>query len=403
MDGKSLTESERRWYDLAAMHADDFATRAAQHDRDNTFAVEAYEAMRESGYTLMTVPEEFGGGGASLKEFAIAQNRLAQGDGATALAIDMHLAGVMMLNEQWRNGDESIRPHLERYGRERLISAGAVSEPEVETLNSIVALLYSVCTAERVDGGYMVNGRKAFGTGTVGSDIMQGSARYDDGPDGMTILMFSISKNLPGLRCLNDWNTMGMRATSSHSWVYENLFVPEEYITAYRKPYQWDEQVRSMLSMNYATFGSIYLGIAKAARDFAVEYTKKRIRIPHDYPASYYPKNQFLAAEMDIGLNVAWAAQLQMAGTLSNLRARDDQTMVDGIGVQYFSMKTAIDVVNKAMDMVGGAGLSKGMPLERYYRDVRAGPIHPVGAYDALEIIGKHAFGLPRDSVPRWV
>ena len=403
MDGRSLTESERRWYDLAAMHADDFATRAAQHDRDNTFAIEAYEAMRESGYTNMCIPEQFGGGGASLKEVAIAQNRLAQGDGPTTLAINMHLAGMMMLNEQWRNGDDSVRPLLERHGRERLISGGAVSEPEVESLNSIVAMLYSVCTAERVDGGYLVNGRKAFGTGTLGSDILLGSARYDDRANGTTILMFSVPKDLPGLRCLNDWDTLGMRATSSHGWVYENMFLAEEYVTAYRQPYQWDEHVRSMLSMNYALFGSIYLGVAKAARDFAVNYTKNRTRIPHDYPASYYPKNQFLAAEMDIGLNVAWAAQLHMAGTLNDLRARDDQTMVHGIGVQHFSMQTAIDVVNKAVDMLGGAGLSRGMPLERYYRDVRAGPIHPVSAYDGLEIIGKHAFGIPRDSVPRWV
>ena len=403
MDGKSLTESERRWYDLAATHADDFATKAAQHDRDNTFAIEAYEAMRESGYTNMSIPEEFGGEGASLREVAIAQNRLAQGDGPTTLAINMHLAKMVMLNEQWQNGDESMRPLLERIGRERLISSGAISESEVETLSSIGSMLYSVCTAERADGGYIVNGRKAFGTGTIGSDIIDGSARFDDGADGMTILMFSVPRDLPGLRCLNDWNTMGMRATSSHSWVYENAFVAEERITAYRKPYQWDEHVRSLLSLDCALFGTIYLGIAKAARDFAVTYTKQRTRIPHDYPASYYPKNQFLAAEMDIGLNVAWAAQLQMAGTLSDLRARDDQTLADGIGVQYFSMKTAIDVVSKAVDMVGGAALSKGMPLERYYRDVRAGPIHPVGAYDALEIIGKHAFGIPRDSVPRWV
>ena len=196
MDGQSLTESERRWYDLASMHADDFATRAAQHDRDNTFAVEAYEAMRESGYTNMPIPEEFDGGGTSLMEVAIAQNRLAQGDGPTTLAINMHLAGMMILNEQWRNGGETVRPLLERFGKERLISAGAVSEPEVETLNSIVAMLYSVCTAERVEGGYIVNGRKAFGTGTPGADVILGSAKYEDPVDGTTILMFPIPKDM---------------------------------------------------------------------------------------------------------------------------------------------------------------------------------------------------------------
>ena len=54
-------------------------------------------------------------------------------------------------------------------------------------------------------------------------------------------------------------------------------------------------------------------------------------------------------------------------------------------------------------DMGGGAALAKGRPLERYYRDVRAGTMHPVGGFDALELIGKHAFGLPFDVAPRFV
>jgi acyl-CoA dehydrogenase len=76
---------------------------------------------------------------------------------------------------------------------------------------------------------------------------------------------------------------------------------------------------------------------------------------------------------------------------------------MEAVGMQYFCMKTAQDVVNKAMDMVGGAGLAKGRPLERYYRDVRAGTMHPIGGFDALELIGKHAFGLPFDVEPRFI
>ena len=66
-------------------------------------------------------------------------------------------------------------------------------------------------------------------------------------------------------------------------------------------------------------------------------------------------------------------------------------------------MRTAIDVVNKAFEMVGGSALAKRLPLERYYRDVRAGPIHPIGGFGALGVIGKYAYGLPRDVEPRYV
>ena len=83
-----LTDSQRKWHDLAAKHADDFATRAAQHDEENSYPFENMQALRDSGYTAMPIPVDMGGGGASLLEVCIAQNRLAQGDGATALAVN---------------------------------------------------------------------------------------------------------------------------------------------------------------------------------------------------------------------------------------------------------------------------------------------------------------------------
>ena len=145
------------------------------------------------------------------------------------------------------------------------------------------------------------------------------------------------------------------------------------------------------------------MGIAKAARDFAIEQTKDRSRIPFKYPESYYPGHQFLAAEMDIALNASWTFQKSIAVKLDGENARDDATLMEAVGMQYFCMKTAQDVVNKAMDMVGGAGLAKGRPLERYSRDVGAGTMHPIGGFDALELIGKHAFGLPFDVEPRFI
>ena len=106
---------------------------------------------------------------------------------------------------------------------------------------------------------------------------------------------------------------------------------------------------------------------------------------------------------MDITLNAAWTFQKDIARRLDGENARDDAMLTEAIGMQYFCMRAAQDVVNKAVDMVGGGALAKGRPLERYYRDVRAGTMHPVGGFDALEMIGKHAFGLPFDVEPRYV
>src|SRR6202046_5782064 len=84
------SERERRFIDLAGELADDFAPRAARHDEEGSFPFENYERLKESGYTRLTIPESLGGLGVTMLERIKTQERLAQGCGATALAIKMH-------------------------------------------------------------------------------------------------------------------------------------------------------------------------------------------------------------------------------------------------------------------------------------------------------------------------
>ena len=233
-------------------------------------------------------------------------------------------------------------------------------------------------------------------------DLFASTAVYDDPEEGEVGLIFIIPIDTPGIVCQNDWNVMGMRSSGSHSWLIDNLFIPEDEVFRHSL-WEWDQFARLLYAWHGGTFSSVYLGIARAARDFAINFTKERTNLPFTRPESYYPGHQFLAAEMDIGLKAAWAFQRDLAAQLVDPAARDDQNVVDAVAMQYFCMRTAVDVVNKAIDMVGGAALAKRLPLERYYRDVRAGPIHPLGGFDALEVVGKHAFGIPRDSDPRYV
>jgi alkylation response protein AidB-like acyl-CoA dehydrogenase len=108
------SEREQRFIDLAATLADEFAQRAAQHDEEESFPYENYARLRESGYTLLTIPEELGGLGASILQRMKAQERLAQGCGATALAINMHLNVVGLLVDFWRTfRDPNVSAHRE--------------------------------------------------------------------------------------------------------------------------------------------------------------------------------------------------------------------------------------------------------------------------------------------------
>ena len=92
----AITEPGRRFVALAEEHAADFATRAAEHDRDGTFPTENFQAMQQSGFLAAPVPEEFGGLGLfSIHDIGVGLSRLARGDGSRAIAANMHLTSVL--------------------------------------------------------------------------------------------------------------------------------------------------------------------------------------------------------------------------------------------------------------------------------------------------------------------
>jgi alkylation response protein AidB-like acyl-CoA dehydrogenase len=147
-----------------------------------------------------------------------------------------------------------------------------------------------------------------------------------------------------------------------------------------------------------------YLGMAQAARDWAINWARERTQLPFDRPMSHYPGNQFLAAEMEIGLRAARAMLVQTATLLSDLGLRTEPPIMDIIACHQFVMETAVSVVDIAMRLVGGAALFRSAPLEQMYRDVRAAIIHqPFAGHDGLGWLGKLAFGIPHDIMPRWV
>ena len=140
---QELTASQQKWYDIAGQHADVFAQRAAEYDREGRFPFENFDDMKASGYTAMSIPTDMGGGGASLLDICIAQNRLAQGCGATALAVIMHLGWPFVMTDVLASGDDSPRGLMEQIAKEHLILISAVTDPQVDSLKGVSGLGYT--------------------------------------------------------------------------------------------------------------------------------------------------------------------------------------------------------------------------------------------------------------------
>jgi alkylation response protein AidB-like acyl-CoA dehydrogenase len=382
-----LNQRERELVELAGSLADRFAERAPEHDREGTFPFENYEEMREAGYLGLTVPEELGGRGASLYELILAQERLAMGDGSTALAVNMHVSPIAQLASLWRSsGDESLADVLRRAADGRLVYASMSAEP------GDPILMTSSTVAERVEGGYRVSGKKIFGTESAVCTEFSTRARYDDPERGPQVLFFRVPRDAEGMRMKETWDTMGMRATRSDDFELENVFVPEEAVFHSYPVGHFDAtMLKTVWGWAMPTFGAVYLGIAAGAFEFARAQVQARGRQDD-------PQVHGLFAEMEVLLETARAVLYRHAQEMESGALYNELPVQDGMGravlTKYVTTNNAVSIVDRALHVVGGAGYYRRFPLERMYRDVRAGPIMPYSNLEAHDLFGRTSLGI---------
>jgi alkylation response protein AidB-like acyl-CoA dehydrogenase len=129
-----LTDRQRAFVARAAAHADDFATRAAEHDRETTYPFQNIQKLHESGYMRMCLPAQFNGEDATVLDLCLSQERLAQGCAATALGANMHSFFIGGATEAFRQGNEGVQTALMAVGHAGVTLGGAISEVESATL-----------------------------------------------------------------------------------------------------------------------------------------------------------------------------------------------------------------------------------------------------------------------------
>lgn len=392
-----LTPAGARFVALAEGHAADFRTRAAEHDREASFAHENFAAMRESGFAGAFVPGELGGiGVTSLHDFAVAMSRLAHGDSGTAIAICMHFIITSVMARRWRMSAGAGEGLLREAAAGRAIIAATNSEAGSDPRHPFTE-------ATRVDGGWSISGRKAFGTCSPHADYFSVNVmvRQPDGDvrNGIALL----PRGLPGITVDPEWDAFGMRSSGSNDIIFEDVRVPEQAVTVGQK---------------WGTFGAggliggmtgglglagPFLGIAEEARRLAIESAMTRRRRRQELMATLAPV-QHLAAEMEIELAAARATLSRAAGLVDAFLAETggdaplealQAHMKEVQAAKHYVNHAAIRIVDRALTLSGGAGFLNRSPLSRLYRDVRAGPfMSPLTAGDGMDYVGRVSLGV---------
>lgn len=369
----------------------DCAQRAPVYDRENRFFSEDFEVLRDAGYLRIAVPEELGGLGLDLAATAREQARLAYHAPATALATNMHIYWTGVAADLWRRGDASLTWILEEAVAGEVFAAG-----HGERGNDF-PLLMSTTRAEPVDGGYRLYGHKMFGSLTPVWTRLGIHAMDTSDPDAPKIVHVFMPRDTEGYTIVDTWDTLGMRATKSDDTVLDGAFVPSRYVARVLPAglAGADEFVVGVFAWAETTFASIYLGIAKRALDLAVEDLKGKTSIALGGRAmAYHPMSQWQVSDMFVDLEGATAHVERIAQDWSAGIDHGGMWPAKLVTAKYHAVEAAKRVVDRALDVSGGAGMFKRNELERLYRDVRCGGFHPANSSLVHELVGKSVLGI---------
>src|SRR5262249_30819757 len=321
----------------------------AEHDQNNTFPFENVARMKETGYTALVLPEEYGGSGADLVDFCLCQERLAQGGGGTGLAINIHLFGLGSLVERGDLVRSQSQQFVQAVGRDRQIIGGGITEPETGGNWGLF-----VSRAVKDGDSYVLNGRKVFTSLAPVIDLFMVMVTVQDPDAGLLGGTFLLPKGTPGLEIIETWNAMGMRATASHDLVITDCRVPLDHAIRLRPVGEILPEDVTLFAGFSLSIARIYPGIAIAALNFAKQFTDRHQPLPLPRPIKYLPGIQFTVAEAETLLTATRTYTLETAKAWVN---REDFTGEDGLRrgcrPKYFATNNATRIVSLPLGVVG--------------------------------------------------
>lgn len=366
---------------LAKILATDFAERAADADKKGQLPSEDVATLRKSGYLALSVSRELGGQGLELRDCIAAHVILAEGSAATAMVAGMqiHVFGHEREVRSWRAEAYDRLCHAAVDGA--LVNSLA-SEPQLGS-PSRGGLPATTAVAAADGQSWRINGQKTWSTG--GSHLTHMLVRCAVEDKARIIL---IEQTRPGIRWEQTWqNALSLRASDSNDVFFEDVLVPREnLIDVGKERHQGNIWFPMVMS-------AVYLGTAVAARNSVIQFALERVPTALGRPIATLPKIQRQIGEIDIALQAAQALLLEVAGEWQGDNAVRVKFLPRVAAAKTMVTETANKVTEQALQIAGGSSITGTLPLERFFRDVRAGSMQPPSGDTALEMVGRAALG----------
>ncbi|HEU4849070.1 MAG TPA: acyl-CoA dehydrogenase family protein [Terrimesophilobacter sp.] len=353
---------------------DTIRSRAAGYDRENVFFAEDLDDLRAAGYLTALVPRSLGGLGLSLREVVHEQIRLATAAPATALAVNMHLVWNGVAKTMLERGDDALEFVL------RESAAGETYALAISEAGNDLMLFGSTTDAvPQPDGAYEFTGTKIF-TSLSPAWTRLGLFGLDStSPDAPKLVHAVVARDAPGITIVEDWDTLGMRASQSNSTRLEKVRAEPSRIIRRLDPGPNPDLLIFAIFANFEILlSAVYTGIGQRALELAVANATKRTSAKNAGAAkSLDPDVRWKIADAAIAFDGILPQLDAVAGDVDDQVDRGDQWFRALVGLKIRATETAQFVVDQAVRVSGGATYFAGNELGRLYRDVLAGSFHP--------------------------
>ncbi len=351
-------------------------------DRNRTFPRNNLAALGKRGLLGAWLPRSAGGAGINSATFVRIMEAVGSACSSTGMCFLMHSTAAAIL------GKAATKEQVDRFLRPIAEGNKLATLAQSERANGSNFFIPGI-RAEARGGAFVLNGVKSFVTNGGHADYYLVLTQASQDPAKMT--MFLVEKDRPGVSFEGEWDGMGMVGNSSITLKLDGVQVPADNMIG-----NDGEGIDLLFGINAQVFilghAGLFIGIAQRALDIAVEHAKTRNHPNAGGAIGNHQIIRYYLAEMYMAIEAARHQTYQSAADQDN---QVENALIRLMASKVLANDVAIRATDRAMQVCGGLGYRKSMPIERLYRDARAGAVMGPASELLRDWIGKSLLGMP--------
>jgi alkylation response protein AidB-like acyl-CoA dehydrogenase len=371
---RAVRAAVREWVDEVVVPV------AGRNDREERFPQEALDGLRKTGFVGMTIPEEYGGGGADPLTYVLFIEELSRGDANVRSIMSVHLGLVAGSIQRW--GDQQQRAHwLPSMATGQVLGCFGLTEPDHGSNPADLR-----ASAEALPGGgWRISGRKVFITNGSIAGVALVMARTG-GQGARGISAFLVPTDLPGFTATPIHGKLGLRSCDTAELVLDGVEVGSEALLGGEG--DGLKVALSALDDGRMSIAASCTGIAQAALDTMVRYSGQRQQFGKPIAAHQLVQELIADSAVDVDASrlLTWAT--------ADLKARGEKHSLAASKAKLFATEASVRVANACIQVHGGYGYVDEYPAAKYLRDARVTTLYEGTSEIQKLLIGRALTGV---------